>query len=517
MELGGLPLRMQVRGETIHASTVLPRFYEMRTYQPAWTDGGRPLDQAVELVAAVKSVETDGMKPAHYHMALLESLLKEAISRSEAKDPPDPTLSADLDILCTDAFLLCASHLLAGRVDPASFDAQWHANRRGVDLAAALKNALDSNRVGKVLEELVPPYKGYRGIKKALSDYRSIAIKGGWVAVPAGPSIKKGQSGERIALLRSRLAAEGFINQNVDIVENTFDEPLESAVITFQQRHGLDPDGVVGPATLAELNVPARDRARQIEINLERWRWLPQDLGQRHIIINIAAFELDVVENENTALNMRIVVGKEYRRTPVFSDTMRYLVLSPYWNVPPSIAKKDKLPLIQKDPNYLEQQHMHVFPGWGANGREVDPKTINWSSITANGLSYRFRQDPGPWNALGGIKFMFPNKYNVYLHDTPSKELFNKTKRTFSSGCIRIQKPLELAEYLLRGDQTWTREKIMAAIEKRVEQTVRLPAPISVHLLYWTVAANEDGSLSFYKDIYGRDTLLDEALRNASS
>lgn len=240
---------------------------------------------------------------------------------------------------------------------------------------------------------------------------------------------------------------------------------------------------------------------------------MPQDLGRRYVLVNIANFELDVVENSQPLIFMRVVVGRDYRRTPVFSDKMTYLVLNPYWNVPPNIAVQDKLPLIKKDPGYLTLQKMMVFQGWGADTREIGPETVDWSQVTAKNFYYRLRQDPGPMNALGRIKFMFPNQFNVYLHDTPTRELFAKTERAFSSGCIRIEKPLELAEYVLRGDFKRTKDKFLAAIDRGTEQTVRLLEPIPVHLLYWTARAYEDGSIQFRKDLYGRDVLLDEALR----
>jgi murein L,D-transpeptidase YcbB/YkuD len=297
------------------------------------------------------------------------------------------------------------------------------------------------------------------------------------------------------------------------VQSDLFDVVLEDAVKRFQRRHGLDDDGVVGRDTLAALNVSVEDRARQIELNLERWRWLPRDLGRRHILVNIAGFELAVVEDDQLALEMRVVVGRPYRRTPVFSAPMTYLVFSPYWHVPPSLALQDVVPAVLKDPDYLTKKNIKVFRGWGAETREIDPATIDWSSVNTRNFLFRFRQEPGVNNSLGAVKFMFPNPFNVYLHDTPSRELFQKAERTFSSGCIRIAKPLELAAYLLRGAPGWSAEGIEAAAQKGVEQTVRLPEPIPVHLLYWTSWIDPDGSLQFRNDVYGRDRLLDEALR----
>ena len=274
--------------------------------------------------------------------------------------------------------------------------------------------------------------------------------------------------------------------------------------------------GRVGPATLAALNVSSADRVDQILLNMERWRWLPQDLGTRHIIVNIADFKLQVMENGQPVLNMKIIVGKGYRRTPVFSDKITYLVLNPSWLIPHEIAVKDKLPLVRKDPEYFTKQNIRVFRGWGAESREINSKTVNWSAVTPQTFPYRLRQDPGPENALGRIKFMFPNRFNIYIHDTPYRTLFHKASRTFSSGCIRIEKPLELAAYVLKPDSRWHPDAIRAALEQGEERTIPLPEPIPVHLLYWTVFVDPTGNLQFRPDIYNRDKRLSDALRKKS-
>ncbi|MEJ2206100.1 MAG: L,D-transpeptidase family protein, partial [Gemmatimonadota bacterium] len=280
---------------------------------------------------------------------------------------------------------------------------------------------------------------------------------------------------------------------------------LADAVRRFQLRHGLDADGVVGAATVAALNVPAQERLRALELNMERWRWLPEDLGERHVEVNIAAFQLQVVERGHVVQSHRVVVGRQYRQTPMFTGAMTYLVFSPYWHVPPSIAAIDKLPVVREDPGYLRAQHMVVLDR--ATNEEVDPARVDWASITGRELNlrYRLRQDPGPWNALGGVKFMFPNRHNVYLHDTPSRELFNRTARSFSSGCIRVEDPLALAEYVLGDPVRWSRDAIREAAARTGEQTVRLDRPIPVHLLYWTAWAAQDGTVHFRDDLYGRD------------
>ena len=513
IEAAGIPPKMTVGEEIINASVKLPEFYERRAYQPAWIDNGGTTKNVHVLIKGIREADGEGLRPNDYHLGKIVATLTEVEENNEKKKPFNPRRLVDLDLLLTDAFLLYASHLLAGKVDPETIDPEWHARRREADLAALLQTALESNQIEKNLKTLFPPQPGYARLRQALVRYRELAAKGIWPVVPSGSKMRKGDRSERVAALRSRLVASEDVEPNLENNGDLFDDGLEQAVKGFQEQHGLDIDGVVGPATLGALNVPVEDRVRQIEVNMERWRWLPQDLGERYILVNIANFELDVIEQDQLVMAMRIIVGRDYRRTPVFSDKMTYLVLSPYWQVPPSIAIKDKLPLIKEDPEYLIRENMRIFLGWGADGKEIDPKTIDWSTIDAKNFRYRLRQDPGPRNALGGTKFMFPNKYDVYIHDTPSRELFAKATRAFSSGCIRIEKPIELAEYLLKEDPQWSRETILAAIDKRLEKTVKLSKPIILHLLYWTAWASEDGSVQFRDDIYGRDKRLNEALR----
>ncbi len=512
IEAAGSTRVLTVGEEIIHASVLLPVFYERRIYQPAWSNSNSPLPQVAQLIQAIQEADREGLRPEDYHLAKIRDLIE---GMEGDKKTPTPRSLVDLELLLTDAFLIYGSHLLSGRINPETIDSEWFANRREADLAEVLQRALNESRIKEALQNLLPPQQNYQLMKTALANYREIESQGKWPGIPDGFKMQKGDQSERVALLRQRLMISGDLDSPASSEPDQFNDDLEQAVRRFQQRHGLDVDGTVGKETVAALNIPVEGRIRQIILNLERWRWLPQELGYRHIIVNIANFELDVFEQNQLTMTMRVIVGRSYRRTPVFSDKMTYLVFNPFWHVPPGIAVRDILPLARKDSLYLSKQKIKVFKGWGGDAAEIDPKTIKWDSVSAKNFPYRFRQDPGPNNALGRVKFMFPNQFNVYLHDTPARELFQKTVRGFSSGCIRIEKPLELAEYVLRGDPKWGREQIIAASDKHLEQTVRLPEPIPVHLLYWTAWVGEDGIIHFRKDIYGRDKPLDEALREA--
>jgi len=509
LEAASLPEALTIRRIPLSSADLIPPYYQQRLYQAAWIDEtGRPGTSAVELLAAIEAVAGEGLVPEQYHLKALRALA------SILAVKPSPTLAADLDLLLSDAFLLLGSHLLNGRVNPQTGKpVEGVAGSQKELLGALNKLVTGAAEVQTVLEELLPRQAGYRDLRTALGTYRLLADQSGWPALPGGQNLRRGDSGGRVAALRLRLRYTGELDEAATQGDK-FDDALLAAVLAFQQRHGLDPDGVVGPKTLAALNVPAAERVRQIELNLERWRWMPEDLGRRHLIVNNAAFQLVLLEDDEEILTMRVVVGTPYRRTPDFSGLITYLVLNPYWEIPPSITVQDIMPEIQHDPAYLEQLGIKVIQGWGAEARIVDPASINWQRLrpAAESFPYRLRQDPGPVNALGRIKFMFPNVHNVYLHDTPARALFSRVTRTFSSGCIRLEKPLELAALLLPGTPLETVEGLEEALREGSTQTIHLLEPIPVHLVYRTAWTEPNGSVQFRNDIYGRDSLLASAL-----
>jgi len=508
----------RVSCEPVYASVALPGFYVRRLYRPAWSDKGGPTRLGDDLVNALRRADRDGLRPKDYHLAAIENLLEGVRADVRSGGVIIPDRCAELDLLITDAFLAYGSHLLAGRVNPETLSPEWVANRRSADFATLLETALTSRDVTGTLARLAPPQPGFRRLREALVYHREVALRGGWPTIPDGVTLKRGDHAPPVAALRERLSLGGDLGVAQWEDAELFDEALEQALKRFQRRHGLTADGKMGASTRAELNVSAERRVEQLELNLERWRWLPQDLGRRHIIVNIAAFELEVVEEEAVVLAMRVVVGRPYQSTPVFSATVQYIVLNPYWNVPRGITVKEMLPRIKRDSSYFAREKLRVFKGWGLGAREVDPATVDWAVITPAGFPFHLRQDSGALNSLGRVKFVFPNKFNVYLHDTPSRELFGKTQRDFSHGCIRIQQPIELAVYLLRQgqDPRWNREAFLRALDEAVDRSVSLPEPIPIHLLYWTAWADGDGTIQFRPDIYGHDASLSEALRAPS-
>jgi len=508
---------LTVGGEELRVTEGVRRYYRTVAFEPAWTGPDGPTAQAETLRAVLRRADGHGLRPADYHVATIDSLRNVLRAAVAAGRPMDSRTLADFELLCTDAFLLYGAHLLGGRVDPVEVVPTWNLDRRQQDLVQQLQNALESGSIRTTLAGLAPPQSEYRALRQALAEYRRLQSDGGWPRIPDGPAMEEGATGERVRLLRRRLLLTGDLSEIVTTEARAFDARLRRAVARFQERHGLAIDGVVGSATRSAMNVPVEERIEQIRVNLERWRWLPRDLGDPHIIVNIADFWLRVVDQGRTVLQMRVVVGLPYRQTPVFSDEITYLVFNPYWYVPRSIAIKDKLPDFRRNPALVSRLGFEVFEGWGADARKVDPATLNWDRLSASNFPYRFRQRPGPLNALGQVKFMFPNSYNVYLHDTPSRELFNHTERSFSSGCIRVEYPVDLATFLLRSNDGWTEERVESAMKASRERAVVLNRKVPVHLLYWTAWMEGGEAIHFRRDVYERDDAVLSALNEPPS
>ena len=353
----------------------------------------------------------------------------------------------------------------------------------------------------------------YRRLRSALSDYREIEESGGWPVVPGGPALRRDMRDSRVPLLRQRL----FVTRDLATAETDgllFDARLAAAVRRAQRRHGLTADGIVGPRTLAALNVPVQYRVEQLRVNLERRRRMPVDFGSHYIFVNMADFTLKVVEGPRTVLTMKVVVGTPYRQTPLFSADMTYIDFNPFWNIPRRIAAEEIVPKVREDADYLERQGIRVLGSGPSQPGEIPSRDIDWHAAGGQSFPYRLRQDPGPLNPLGRVKFMFPNQFEVYLHDTPARGLFARDIRTFSHGCIRVEKPAALAAHLLPSLSMAEIDGIMDAGTRRV---VRLSRPVPVHLAYLTAWVNKDGSVHFRRDVYDRDRALAGTLQQPAA
>ena len=513
IELETTKERFRCRGELICGLSQIPVFYQLRGFLPAWCSDKGILPQAESLITEIKGSYEEGLRPDDYHLTNILLLMEKIKNKQYLGNEVDPELWVDLDLLLTDAFMLYASHLLAGRVNPETVHTDWTVSSPTTDLTNILQSALNTNQIEKALSDFRPNHPGYSGLKTYLAHYRNIEKSVHELPLLGGTHLQRGDKDTSVERLRERLIVLGDLYADNKDQADIFDETIEEAIRSFQKRHGLKQDGIVGPRTLEMLNTPIQKRIRQIELNMERWRWFPRNIGNRYLIVNIADFKLWVTENCRRVLDMRVVVGRPYRRTPVFSAIMTFIVINPYWNIPQRLAIKDVLPKIQKNIHYIEQQKIKVFKDWGNNAEEIDPETIAWNKIEPRNFTYKLRQEPGPKNVLGRIKFIFPNKFAVYLHDTPKRFLFKENSRDFSSGCIRVEEPISLAIYLLQDDPGWTRERLMETIENGIPQVVGLKRPIMVHLQYWTAWVDETGKMNFRHDIYDRDKPLDRALK----
>jgi len=462
-----------------------------------------------QMLSVLHNINREGLNPEDYHLSEIEKLTDEIIlsKNAEVRDV------ARLEILLTDAFLLLSSHLALGKTDAVIIDPQWKASRRAltIDLEKFIDSTLLNNRIIENLQKLTPAHREYNNLKKALAEYRLIEEKGGWVGFSTIlPKLEKGMCEPDIALLRNRLAKTQVYIENDTVNKNLFDHSLHEQVMLFQLRNGLTADGVVGKATIEAMNIPVEERIATIEANLERWRWLSNDLGERYIKVNIANFDLQVIEKDDMVFSTEAIVGLISRKTPVFSSIMTYLVLNPDWTVPPTILNDDVIPSVINNPEYLAEKNLKILR---IDGTEVDPLTIDWINIVTTDFPYRVHQEPGPGNALGRVKFIFPNQYSVYIHDTPNRNLFDRTDRSLSSGCIRVNNPIALAAWLMKDNPSWTPAQIKIVIDQGMERAVSLITPIQVHIVYLTAWAENDGLVYFRKDIYDRDKQVMAALK----
>lgn len=499
-----------LEGHVIHNTGLIAQLYDKGTgFIPAKWES---MENTLQLLEKIRNIDREGLNPEDYHLNAIENLAERIIF----SEKPDADAMSELDILLTDAFILLTSHLSAGKTDPEKIDPQWRAAGRDlkVNIGSFMDSTLKSEKITENLQKLTPSHREYKNLKKALERYEQIQKAGGWdTFTPELAIIEKGMSHPDVAAIRKRMSyTQGPIESDI-FDEYFFDDLLYEHVKLFQTRNGLTPDGVVGRATVEMMNIQVEERVAVIRANMERWRWLSEDLGDRYIRVNIADYILHVIENDTVVFVSDAIVGLPFRKTPVFSSEITYLVFNPHWNVPPTILANDIIPAVRKNPSYLTERNMKVLR---PDGSVVSPYEINWESIYPENFPYRIRQEPGPANALGRVKFMFPNKYSVYIHDTPQRNLFNHTDRSFSSGCIRISRADELAEYLLGNNPEWTPLQISHVINQGRARSVTLSDPVRVHMLYLTAWADDEGIVYFRRDIYDHDGPLLNALQHHS-
>ncbi|MDF3012755.1 MAG: cell wall degradation protein [Cellvibrio sp.] len=533
-----------------HLAQAMISFYAQREYRPVWDQPGR-LEQ---LISALESLTDDGLNPEDYRVAQLrQALLLLGDNSIEAI----PMRVAD-ELRATNSYLRALYHLYNGKVDPAGLDPQWNFDLQDVAPvadSARVASSIESGLITQLFEQTRPQHATYRSFKAGLKHYRQLAEQGGWPSLPVGETFKPCAIDPQIAILRQRLRVTGEyapppvltgdlvtltpaqkclgINASssaaassssaaadtgvadasgssapaIDAIDpdQVFDEYLVEAVRKFQREQYLEVDGAIGPATRAALNVSVQSRIDQIRVNLDRARWLLHNIPPDMLLVDVAGFKVTYFKANLPIWQSRVQVGMAYRTSPIFKSEINYITLNPTWTVPPTILRKDVLPKVRKDPGYLKKSKIRVLD---SSGKELDPATINWNKPG----NITLRQDAGEDAALGKAVIRFPNSYAVYLHDTPHQKLFNKSQRAFSSGCIRVERALELVELLLAETPSWDAEAINKALATGKTRNVTLAKRVPILLAYWTVDAISETQIAFKPDIYARDAKVLAAL-----
>jgi len=480
---------------------MLLEVYQDHEFAPYWGDPQR----VRELMDLISDSADHGLIPADYNIDQLQQVLQRRLAR------PSAEIEAEADILLTESLLRYGYHRRFGKVKGSSLDPDINFRRDSFQHQTSkvtIEQALESSSLTDFIQMIAPSGPVYRHLQDRLKPYREMAKTGGWPTVPEGPTLRAGDTDPRVASIRKRLAATGRIEAHSSQGPSFFDQGLKNAVKEFQLRHRLGQDGIVGKQTIAELNVPVEQRIDQLRTSLERLRWVNQEAVDTMVVVNIAGFRAFFFKDGLLEWETRAMVGKHYRQTPVFRGDIAYLEFNPTWTIPPGILRNDILPAIKRNPDYLASKNIRVIDH---NGKFVDPATVNWNKYS-KGVPYTLRQDPGPKNALGTVKFIFPNKHFVFLHDTPHRELFVHKERDFSSGCIRIEDPLKLAELVLNNPAKHNRPALQSIVDSKKTQRISPSPKVPVVIVYMTASVNEDGKVRFYKDIYNRDQAVLDAL-----
>jgi len=475
--------------------TKLLNFYEKRDYLPIWLNGGQATERATIVRDVLVKSYLEALDPSEYHAPAIQAMWNSKRARSKAR----------LELLITDAVLRYGVEVSVGYQFPQSVDYDWHVKPRQVNEIEVLEAVLIAQDAQEYLNSLSPPQQAYTNLKKTLAYYRLLMLAGDWPQIDRGPNLQVGMYHLQIPLIKARLFREEYLTVNDDVKSDYFDETLEQAVRQFQANYGHKVDGIVGYFTRRSMSVSLLDRIAAIKHNMERWRWVPRELGERYVMVNMAGYKLDLVEDGKSVLEMPVIVGKPYRAAPAFIDNIDYVEINPTWKVPPRIAKEKFLPKLQKDAKFLSKNRLRIYDSWGKKAKEVDPEKIDWNKYNENWLPYKFVQRPGKSNSMGLVKFMFPNKYRIYLHDTPQKKLFKSYVRTFSSGCIRVSQPFTLANKILEKEESWSGKKVESFVSEGETKVIRVSQPLPVYLMYWTAWVDESGKVNFRNDVYQRN------------
>lgn len=487
----GLPLPVRQRYDALNS------YYQEQAGPLLWIGS----DRMVAFVERLSTAQNDGLDGADYPIDRLAEL-------ADVVDETDIRGKAIIELYFSAAFLEYASDLQVGRFLPRTVDPNFFLQAREIDPLAALNGALDTSDLNVFFDRWQPQLAAYADLKQTLADYRALDAVGGWPSVPLGDALKPGMSDPRVPALRARLAVtEGVAAFAPPGGEDLYDDELVAAVQAFQARHGLEIDGIAGNQTMVALNVPVEDRIDAMVVAMERWRWMPPDLGADHLMVNIAGFDLRFVRDGVLADHMAVVVGKPYHKTPVFSHAVRTVEFNPYWYVPSSIAINEELPKLKSNPAALAALGFEAVQG----DRVIPVTAVDWRRYGPGNFPFSLRQRPGPRNALGRAKFLFPNKFNVYLHDTPSRSLFARAERAFSHGCVRLERPIDLAEEVLGLQGGWNRQRIDGVLASGDRTVVPVETPLPVHIAYFT-AWVDSGQPNFRGDIYAQDEKLIAAL-----
>ncbi len=489
-------------------SSELLRFYQNRANQLAWLGKGRIDMNTRQLVEKLEVSHKEGLPGEYYNLSQIKSDIGD-LKRLSPNEESWVSRVVQLDVLLSDAYLKYASDLSGGRVDPRNLDIVWedYPGKAAPDITKYLEKSIENRDIAKSLDRLRPESAQYKLLTDAYNQLRNDKSEGGWPLPGNFSKMEENDTATAVVLLKKYLLATGDLNnENADYIHSAvFDKELTEAVTHFQHRHGLNPDGIVGKNTLKEMNRSIDYRLNQIKLNLDKLRWLPGDFGKQYIIINIPDFRLKYYENGKLVQEMNVVVGKTTHYTPALKDSVNYIVFNPVWNVPRSIATKEMLPKIKKDSSWLTKNNYMLLKGSYASNDTIDAAKVKWSEITEDNFPFFVVQKPGGSNALGRVKFVMPNNQSIYLHDTPANYLFNRAQRNFSHGCIRLQKPVKLAQLLLENQLPL--DSIQNYLAKKETKPVKLDNRIPVNIVYQTTWVDPSGQIEFRDDIYGFDKI----------